>query len=172
MKLSGSFPCDFPPEVYQKYLVDEGALAYLSQNHPEIRDVEVIENRAQDDKVYVKMKYTMEVSMPAPVKKALGGASHSFVADLILDTQNNTATLEFNPARLGDKIKAGARIAFERDGDHWIQRLDGDVTVKILGLGRVVEKFIVEKFQNSYTIEARLRNEYVHRAEGQGTSDS
>jgi hypothetical protein len=172
MKFSGSFPCDFPPEVYQKYLADEGALSYLSQNHPEIRDVEVIENRPQEGKVYVKMKYTMEVSMPAPVKKALGGASHSFVADLILDTQNNTATLEFNPARLADKIKAGARIAFGRDGDHWIQRLDGDVTVKILGLGRIVEKFIVDKFQNSYAIEARLRNKYMLRAEGQGTCDS
>ena len=165
MKLSGTFPSDFPPEVYQKYLADEGALKYLSENHPEIRDVEVIENRAEDDKVYIKMKYTMEVSMPAPVKKALGGASHSFVADLILDTQSNTATLEFNPARLAEKIKAGARIAFEKEGDHWIQRLDGDVTVKILGLGKVVEKFIVEKFRNSYTLEARLRNEYVHRAE-------
>jgi hypothetical protein len=172
MKLSGSFPCDFPPEVYQKYLIEEGALTYLSENHPEIRGVEVIENRAQDDKIYVKMKYTMEVSMPAPIKKALGGASHSFVADLILDTQNNTATLEFIPARLGDKIKAGARITFDKEGDHWIQRLDGDVTVKILGLGRVVEKFIVEKFHNSYTLEARLRNEYVHRAEGQRRSDS
>jgi len=172
MKLSGRFPCDFPPEVYQQYLVDEGALAYLSQNHPEIRDVEVIENRTQDEKVCVKMRYTMEVSMPAPVKKALGGASHSFVADLILDTRNNTATLEFNPAKLADKIKAGARIAFEKDGNQWIQRLDGDVTVKILGLGKIVEKFIVEKFQNSYTLEAQLRNEYVRRAEGQGTSDS
>ncbi len=171
MKLSGTFPCDFSPEVYQEYLADEGALKYLSRNHPEIRDVEVLENRAQDDKVYVKMKYTMEVSMPGPVKKALGGASHSFVADLILDTQNNTATLEFNPARLADKIKAGARIAFDRDGDNWVQRLDGDVTVKILALGRVVEKFIVEKFRNSYAIETRLRNEYIRSVKGQGTPD-
>jgi hypothetical protein len=172
MKLSGTFPSDFPPEIYQKYLVDQGALAYLSQHHPEIRDVEVLENRTEDDKVYVKMRYTMEVSMPGPVKKALGGARHSFVADLILDTQNHTATLEFNPARLADKIKAGARIAFEPAGDHWMQRLDGDVTVKILGLGRVVERFIVEKFQHSFSIEARLRNEYVHRAEGGKPSGS
>lgn len=172
MKLSGTFPCDFPPEVYQNYLADQGALSYLSDHHPEILHVEVLENRTEEAKVYVKMKYTMEVSMPGPVKKALGGASHSFVADLILDTQNNTATLEFLPARLADKIKAGARIAFDREGDRWVQRLDGDVTVKILGLGRVVEKFVVEKFQSSYTIEARLRNEYIHSVEGRGTSDS
>ena len=168
MKLTGSFPCDFPPEIYQKYLVDEGALAYLSENHPEIREVEVLEDRAQDGKIYVKLKYTMEVSMPGPVKKALGGASHSFVADLILDTLNNTATLEFIPARLADKIKAGAVITFERQGDHWVQNMDGDVTVKIFGVGRVVERFIVEKFQSSYAIEARLRNEYAQRAEKAG----
>jgi hypothetical protein len=166
MKLSGSFPCDFPPETYQKYLVDQGALDYLKEKHPEIRDLEVLENRTENDKIYIKLKYTMEVSMPGPVKKALGGASHSFVADLILDTQNNTATLEFNPALMADKIKAGARVTFEKRGDHWIQRMDGDVTVKIFGVGKVVEKFIVEKFQNSYAIEAKLRNEFVHRAEG------
>jgi len=165
MKLSGSFPCDFPPEIYQKYLVDEKALDYLKEKHPEIRDLEVLENRTDNDKIYIKLKYTMEVSMPGPVKKALGGASHSFLADLILDTQNKTATLEFNPARMGDKIKAGARVAFEKQGDHWIQRMDGDVTVKIFGVGKVVERFIVEKFQNSYALEAKLRNEFVHRAE-------
>jgi Protein of unknown function (DUF2505) len=165
MKLSGNFPCDFPPDTYQKYLIDEGTLAYLKENHPEIRDLEVLENRPQDDKVYIKLKYTMEVSMPGPVKKALGGASHSFVADLILDTQNQTATIEFNPARLADKIKAGARVTFERQGDRWVQRLDGDVTVKIFGLGKVVERFIVEKFQHSYATEARLRNDYMGRTE-------
>jgi hypothetical protein len=37
--------------------------------------------------------------------------------------------------------------------------------VKIFGVGKVVEKFIVEKFQNSYAIETKLRNEFVHRAE-------
>jgi hypothetical protein len=164
MRLSGTFPCDFPPELYQKYLADEEALAYLSRNHPEIRDVQVLENRTEDDKVYLRMKYTMEVSMPGPVKKALGGASHSFVADLILDTRNNTATVEFNPSRLGEKIKAGAKLAFEKQGGHWVQRLEGDVTVKILGVGRMVEKYIAEKFQQSYAIEARLRNEYIHKA--------
>ena len=162
MKLSGSFPCDFPPEIYQKYLVDDRALTYLKENHPEILDLEVLENRTDNDKIYIKLKYTMEVSMPGPVKKALGGASHSFVADLILDTQNNTATLEFNPARMADKIKAGARVAFEKRGDHWIQRMDGDVTVKIFGVGKVVEKFLVDKIQSSTEIETRLRNEYLH----------
>ena len=165
MKLSGSFPCDFPPEIYQKYLVEEGALTYLRENHPEIRDLEVLENRPENDKIYIKLKYTMEVSMPGPVKKALGGASHSFVADLILDTQNNTATLEFNPARMADKIKAGARVTFEKQGARWIQRMDGDVTVKIFGVGKLVEKFIVEKFQSSYATEASLRNDYVSRVE-------
>jgi len=165
MKMSGSFACDFPPEVYQRYLVDKGALTYLRENHPEIRDLQVLENRPENDKIYIKLKYTMEVSMPGPVKKALGGASHSFVADLILDTQNNTATLEFNPARMADKIKAGARVTFEKQGDRWMQRMDGDVTVKIFGVGKVVEKFIIEKFQSSYAIEARLRNDYLSRVE-------
>lgn len=165
MKLTGSFPCDFPPETYQKYLADNGALAYLAENHPEILHVEVLENRAQDGKVYVKLKYTMEVSMPGPVKRALGGASHSFVADLVLDPRNHTATLEFNPARLADKIKAGAVITFQKQGDHWVQQMNGDVTVRIFGVGKIVERFIVEKFQSSYAIEARLRNEYAQRAE-------
>jgi len=172
MKLSGRFPSDFPPEIHQRYLVDTEALAYLRDHHPEIRDVEVLENRAEDEKRYVKLKYTMEVSMPGPIKKALGGATHSFVADLILDTRNNTATLEFNPARLADKIKAGARITFEKQGDHWVQRMDGDVTVKLFGVGKMIERFIVEKFQHSYALEASLRNEYARRAEGQGKPNS
>jgi hypothetical protein len=114
------------------------------------------------------MKYTLDLPMPGPVKKALGGGISSLVADLIVDTTNNTGTLDITPSVFADKIKAGGRLYFEKRGEKWIQRMEGDVTVKIFAVGKMVEKFFADKFQSSFGQESRLRNEYMVKMEKKG----
>ncbi len=162
MEFKTSFPFDTPPEVVREYLADEKAIAYITEHHPEIQSLEVLKNRQEGEKFFVEMKYTMEVPMPGPVKKVLGGVN-AFLVDLILDSKNNTGTMEFIPAKMSGKIKAGGRIFTEQQGDKWVQKVEGDVTVKIFGVGRLVEKFFVDSFQRSFVVESRLRNEYINQ---------
>lgn len=162
MQFKSSFAFDHPPEVVREYLADEKSLAYIIENHPEIQSLEVLRNQEEGEKLFVEIKYTLDVPMPGPVKKVLGGVN-TFVVELILDTKNNTGTMEFTPSKMAGKIKAGGRILFDQKGNKWLQTVDGDVTVKIFGVGKLVEKFIAESFKKSFEIESRLRNEYINK---------
>lgn len=164
MKLEGSFPIEGSPETFRKYIADPQALAYVKDRHPEIAGLKALEHRQEGEKLFVKLEYNMDVPMPGPVKKALGG-SHPFVVDLIIDTKTDAATLEILPSRLADKIKAGGRIYFEQKGGRWVQNMDGDVTVKMFGVGKLVEKFVVERFQKAFALETQLRNEFIRQQE-------
>ena len=111
----------------------------------------------------VEMKYTTDVSLPGPIKKVMGSAaSQSLVMKLTVDTKTSTGTMEMIPSQMADKIKISGKVSVEKQGDRWVQRVDGDATVKIFGVGKIVEKFLVDKIQSSTAIETRLRNEYLH----------
>jgi len=160
MELKSSFAFDHPPEVIRNYLADKDAIAYITRKHPEISSLEVLKFQQQGEKLFVDLRYTMDVPMPGPVKKVLGDAS-SFLVELILDTGSNKGTMEFTPSKMAGKIKAGGRIYFEHKGGKWIQNVDGDVSVSIFGIGKLIEKFIVDSFARSFSEESRLRNEYI-----------
>ena len=166
MKFQQKLTFDFPPEVTSKYMTDEKALKYIADKHPDISSIEVLENRLDGDKQIISMKYTTEVSLPGPIKKVMGGAAaQSMVKKFVIDTKTNTGTMEVQPSQMADKIKVGAKVSSKQQGDKWVQQIDGDATVKIFGVGKVMEKFLVEKIQSSSEVETRLRNEYMRNAE-------
>jgi len=160
MELRSRFAFDYPPEVVRDSVLDERSIRYIIDRHPEISALEMLKRREEGERVALDLKYTVDVPMPGPVKKVLGGLN-TFVVELILDTRSNQGTLEIVPARMGDKIKAGGRIFFEQQGDRWVQNVVGDVTVKMFGVGKLVEKFIVASFQKSFDLECKLRNDYL-----------
>jgi len=162
MEFKSSFPFDHSPEVVRDYLTDKEAIAYITKNHREISSLEVVKSQQEGDKLLVTLRYTMDVPMPGPVKKVMGDLN-SFLVDLILDTKNNKGSMEFTPAKMAGKIKAGGRIYFEPRGDKWIQTIDGDISVSIFGVGKLIEKFFVDSFQRSFAEESRLRNEYINQ---------
>jgi hypothetical protein len=154
---------DFPPETTQKYLTDEGALKYMVENNPELRKIEVLVDREEGTQRTVEMRYTTDVSLPGPVKKVMGSAaSQSLVMKLTVDTKTLNGKMEMIPGQMADKIKISGKVSVEKQGDRWVQLVDGEATVKIFGVGKVVEKFLVDKIQSSTAIETRLRNEYLH----------
>ena len=163
MEFKSSYPFDHAPEVVRDYLADKDAIAYITKNHREISSLEVVKFQQQADKLFLTLRYTVDVPMPGPIKKVLGELN-SFLVDLILDSKSNKGTMEFTPAKMAGKIKAGGRIYFEQRADKWIQTIDGDVSVSIFGVGKLIEKFFADSFKRSFAEESRLRNEYINQA--------
>jgi hypothetical protein len=167
MKFQQKMASDFPPEISQKYLADEGALKYLEENLPDISKIEVVTDRTEGNRRTVELKYTTEMSLPGPIKKVMGGAaSQTMLTRFSVDTENHSGTMEMIPSQMADKIKVSAKISVAKEGNSWVQSVDGDATVKIFGVGKMIEKFLVEKIQSSSESETRLRNAYVKSVEG------
>ena len=165
MDLKISFAYDFPPDVVWACIGDKRSVGYIVERHPEVRSIEIVQTREENERLYLDLRYTMDLPMAGPVKKAMGDLN-AFALELILNTQTQKGTMEATPVRLSDKIKAGGRIYFEQQGDQWVQTFEGDVTVKLFGVGKLVEKFLISTFQKSYATECRLRNEYLHTVHG------
>ena len=163
MKIKESFRVDFPPPQARESLFDEEANQYVIEKHPEIIDLKVLERKESSGKIHGKLEYTMDVPMPGPVKKVLGSEKNGFIVELTIDTRDDSGIMKVIPNVLPDKIKVEGRTYFEKSGDHWLQYLEGDLNVKIFGVGKVVEKFIQGKFRTSFGEESRLRNEFMHK---------
>ena len=102
--------------------------------------------------------------MPGPLKKVMGGAAtQSMTMKLTVNTKNSSGTMEMIPGQLADKIKVTGKVSIAKEGNKWVQRINGDATVKIFGIGKMAEKFLVEQLQNSTAHENRIRNEYMHK---------
>ena len=166
MKFQQTLTLDYPPEVAGQYLTDAQALRYVQDHHPEVSAIEVLEDRYEGDTRFVAMRYTTQGSLPGPIKKLVGGAgSPSMVMKFTLNTQDYSGRMEVVPSQLAEKIRIFARITTEEQDGRWVQLMDGEAKVQIFGVGKVLEKFLVEKIQNASQTEFRLRNEYLRKVQ-------
>ena len=166
MKFVQQMAFDFPPETTQKYLTDDGALKYMVDNNPELSKIEVLADRDGGDQAHCGDEVHHGRIPPGADQEGHGkcrlpGPRH----EAHVDTKTLTGTMEMIPGQMADKIKVSGKVSVEKQGDRWVQRVDGDATVKIFGVGKVVEKFLVEKIQGSTATETRLRNEYMHKVQ-------
>ena len=163
MKFSQKLFFDFPPEVVQKYMADEKALNYLKDKHPDLKDVQLLVDKTDGDTRTIELKYFTEANLPGPLKKVLGGATtQGMTMKFVINTKNHSGTMEAIPDQMPDKIKVTGRVSLAKEGDKWAQKVDGEATVKIFGIGKMAEKFLVEKIQDSSQHETRIRNEFIH----------
>jgi len=161
MKLEWRFPSDFPPETVQKYIVNKEALIYLKNSHPEIIDLKILSSHRENKKQFAKLKYHLKGALPNPLHKKAANIPQSFIADLIIDMQTNITTMEILPGLFSNKIHAGGKIYFEEQKDAWIQHVEGDITVNIVGIGKMLERRIEKKFYSTFALENEIRNRFL-----------
>lgn len=167
MKFQQRMASNFPPDISQKYLADAGALQYLEEHLPDISRIQLVADRTEGNRRTVELKYTTEMSLPGPIKKVMGGAaSQTMLTKFSIDTKTHSGTMEMIPSQMADKIKVSAKISVAREGNTWVQFVDGEATVKIFGVGKMIEKFLVDKIQSSSEAETRLRDAYMRSVEG------
>ncbi len=166
MKFQQRLVLDFPPDVTMKYMTDEKTLKYITDNDPELTNIEVLGDRMEGDMRIIEFRYTTEMSMPGPLKKLVGGATaQSMVMKFKMNTKTFAGTMEVQPSQMADKIKVAGKISLQEQGNKWVQVVEGDVSIKIFGVGKMAEKFLVEKMDTSAATEIRLRNEYMRTVE-------
>ncbi len=162
MRFQQTLTLDYPPEVAGQYLTDAQALRYVQDHHPEVSAIEVLEDRYEGDTRFVAMKYTTAISLPGPIRKIVSGAgSPSMVMKFTLNTRDHSGTMEMVPSQMAERVRVFATITTEEKSGRWVQHMDGEATVRMFGVGKLAEKFLVEKIQSSSETEFKLRNEFV-----------
>jgi hypothetical protein len=100
--------------------------------------------------------------VPAPVAKLIGTAKLEYTEHLDYKFGGYLASWRTEPSIMVDKIRAQGRIGFEQRGNRVIRWVDGDIEVKMFGVGGVIEKFIVSDVEKSYQRAAEFTQRWIN----------
>ncbi|MEZ5141398.1 MAG: DUF2505 domain-containing protein [Acidimicrobiales bacterium] len=137
------------PDFYQ-------ALAGL----PKVSAPQVLEHRAEGDRVLLRVRYTFTASLPAAATAVIDPAKLTWVDETWFDLVRGTATTRLLPDHYPDKMQASASATFvaEAQGDT-VRRISGDLRVRVLLVGGKVEQAIVSGLREHLVDEEQVAQE-------------
>ena len=146
-------------ETYEKLYFDEPFNVALCEAVKLARSVIKLEN---DDKTFHRIvKVGPDRDIPKPVAKVLK-------ADRIEYEEHNTYTFgtykgewKTIPMMLANKVKSAGTYSFTQKGDDVLRIVEGDIDIKILGVGGMIEKFICADVERSYDDAARFTQQWI-----------
>ena len=113
---------------------------------------------------YRKVRYAPRVNLPGPIRKFAGGDEIEQLIDYceitVLNRPARTATLEIESVA-GDTIQVSGNVRFQEQGDGVRMKFEGEAKVKIFGIGKVIERFIVSEVTKRYALVERFLQTYL-----------
>jgi hypothetical protein len=147
---------------YERLYVDETfnaeLCAYLKL------DRELLLLKEDQGQVERQVRVTPDREIPAPAAKVMGSSRISYVETLTYTLGSGRGQWSTASSVLPDKIESFGNLAITQVGNAVVRRVTGQITVRIFGLGKVVERFIVADVVRSYAEAARFTEAYVQRS--------
>lgn len=118
-------------------------------------------DRREDGTITKKVEAAPPVELPAAAKKVIGNVT-SYIEEGRFDPKAKRYTVNVAPSAAGDKVQTHVEIWVEARGDKRVERfVDVDNTVRIFGVGKVVEKFVEQQTRKSYDGAAAFTNKWI-----------
>jgi len=124
---------------------------------------QILEERTDPDGVaHRRVECVPKVELPAPARKVLGD-NLGFIEVGRFDPAVRRYYVQVIPKTGGDKIKTTTEIWTEPLGDKRCERVVSvDSSVKIFGIGTLIEGFIEQQTRDSYAKAADYTNSWLH----------
>ena len=114
-----------------------------------------------DGSVTRRVECSPKVEIPAAVKKVIGDSA-SYVETGRFDPKTRRFSVEVQPRVAADRIKTKVAMWVEPRGHKKIERVvEVDSTVKVFGVGAIVEKLIEQQTRASYDSAAAFTNRWI-----------
>ena len=134
----------------------------LFTEHLGFTSYQVLEDRTDPDGVrHRRVECVPKVELPAPARKVFGD-NLGFVEVGRYDPAVKRYYVQVLPKTGGDKIKTATEIWVEPTGDKRCERIVSvDNSVKIFGIGTLIEGFIEQQTRDSYAKGAEYTNRFI-----------
>jgi hypothetical protein len=114
-----------------------------------------------DGSVHRRVECAPPTEIPAVAKKVVGDST-SYVEDGRFDPKTQRFTVQVTPKIGADKIKTQVTLWVEARGPKQIERLvEVDNTVKVFGVGKVLEAFIEKQTRATYDTAAAFTADWI-----------
>jgi hypothetical protein len=118
-------------------------------------------DKQPDGSVKRRVECSPKVEIPAAVKKVIGDSA-SYTETGRFDPKTRRFSVEVQPRVAGDRIKTKVTMWVEPRGEKKIERVvEVDSTVKVFGVGGMVEKLIEQQTRASYDAAAAFTNRWI-----------
>jgi len=109
-----------------------------------------------------EVQITPEREIPAPVAKILGGEAIAYTETIQYTLGSGRGRWQTQSSVLTDKITSDGEIFIRKAAGNDVERqVTGHVTVRIFGLGGIIERFIVADVEKSYEQAAQFSQKYL-----------
>ena len=116
---------------------------------------------AADGSVHRKTECAPKVELPAAVKKVFGDNA-SYIEDGRFDPKTQRFTVDVIPKVGADKIKTRVVMWVDKKGDKQVDRIvEVDNSVKVFGLGGMLEGFIEKQTRANYDAAAVFTQRWI-----------
>lgn len=128
----------------------------------DFRERTVLTHEDRGDTVFRSVRQVPERELPKAVLKAMGAARLEYTENTTWHKSTGMVDVEVISSVKPDKIKIAGKLWVEPAGEGRCKRMfEMDVTVKVFGIGSMVEKQIVEETRQSYDKSAEITKQYL-----------
>lgn len=151
---------DVSPQTYwEKCFLDEGFNQRLFMEGLGFKAYELVEAKQDGDLLRRKVRTTPKADAPKAVQKLLGG-EFSYLEEGVFDGEKYTFSVI--PSVMADRIKIRGEIRAEARGEGKMERVCSmQISIKIFGLGKVVEGFVDDTTRQNYDRGARYIQRFI-----------
>jgi hypothetical protein len=147
---------------WEKVFFDPEYNRELFEGHLKFKLYRVLSmDRGDDGSVHRRTECVPPVELPAAAKKILGDAT-AYIEDGRFDPKSRRFTVDVQLKVASDKIKTRLAMWVEPRGDKRVERIvEVDNTVKVFGIGGMLEGFVEKQTRANYDAAAEFTNKWI-----------
>ena len=96
-----------------------------------------------------RVRMEPNVTLPAAIQKWVGNETITYDEVSHYDAAKKTVTYRID-SKANDRVKVNGVITFLAEGSGVRRKIDGNIEVKVFGVGAVIEKFVEGEVQKGY----------------------
>jgi len=148
IRATHEFPCT--PEMYWQWNFDDAYNRALDREL-ELTEHRVLSEHQDGPRRVIRARITPKRDVPSVVRKLMRNATLAYEEERVFDPRRSRLDWQAFYGLLGDRFACAGFVSIEAVGTDSCRRiLDGTVRVRVLGLGRLIEKGIASDVQQTY----------------------
>jgi hypothetical protein len=127
---------------------------YLNLSLPDLGQPELVEEKTDGAEVVVELRYEFVGSLDPIAHRLLGSSRLTWIQEVRVDRQAGSGSLRFEAEKDPRRLHGAAQFTLKAEGNTTVRRIDGDLVVAVVGIGRMAERRIVPGLLHRMDIEA------------------
>ncbi|OGQ79636.1 MAG: hypothetical protein A2289_10380 [Deltaproteobacteria bacterium RIFOXYA12_FULL_58_15] len=146
---------------YEKLYFDEEFNVALCKQVKLSRDL--IKREEKDGKLERVVRVSPDREIPKPVAKVIGSNRIEYTEYVQYEYGKHLAKWYTKSSVLSDKVETHGEVRFAEVPGGVKRILNGEITVKIFGVGKIIEKFVAADIERGYEDAAKFTQQWIDK---------